>query len=105
MKFDDCPVYLQEYLNYIETIKLRSALTVKNYYTDIKLFLRFLKVDARLADENDFDNITIEDVPESLVRNVTLNDLLAFLSYTSSERDNHAQARARKAVALRQFFK
>ena len=105
MKFDDCPAYLQEYLNYIETIKLRSALTVKNYYTDIKLFLRFLKVDARLADENDFDNITIEDVPESLVRNVTLNDLLAFLSYTSSERDNHAQARARKAVALRQFFK
>ena len=105
MKFDDCPSYLQEYLNYIETIKLRSNLTVKNYYTDIKLFLRFLKVNAGLADENDFDKITIEDVPESIVKRSTLNDLLAFLSYTSSERDNHAQARARKAVALRQFFK
>lgn len=105
MKFDDCPTYLQEYLNYIETIKLRSSLTVKNYYTDIKLFLRFLKVNAGLTDESNFDKITVEDVPDNLVRSVKLNDLLAFLSYTSSERDNHAQARARKAVALRQFFK
>ena len=105
MKFNDCPSYLQEYLNYIETVKLRSALTVKNYYTDIKLFLRFLKVNNGLADESDFDNIRIEDTPEELVKKATLTDLLAFLSYASSERENKAQARARKAVALRQFFK
>lgn len=105
MKFDDCPAYLQEYLNYIETIKMRSKLTVKNYYSDIKLFLRFLKINSGIAETDEFEKIKIEDVPESLVRSVTLNDLLAFLSYTSSERDNHAQARARKAVALRQFFK
>ena len=105
MKFNDCPAYLQEYLNYIETIKLRSKLTVKNYYTDIKLFLRYIKVNNGLADGQDFDCIKIEDVPEDLVRKVTLTDLLDFLSYTSSERENRAQARARKAVALRQFFK
>lgn len=105
MKFNDCPAYLQEYLNYIETIKLRSKLTVKNYYTDIKLFLRFLKVSNGLDEGKDFNELDISDVSEALVKKVTLNDLLAFLSYTSSERDNHAQARARKAVALRQFFK
>ncbi|MBP3857628.1 MAG: tyrosine-type recombinase/integrase [Ruminiclostridium sp.] len=105
MKFDDCPFYLQEYLNYIETIKLRSQLTVKNYYTDIRLFLRYIKINGGLADEKDFDSVTIADVPESLVKKVTLNDLISFLSFTSSERSNHAQARARKAVALRQFFK
>ena len=105
MKFDDCPVYLQEYLNYIETIKMRSPLTIKNYYSDIKLFLRFLKVNAGIAETDEFEKIRIEDVPENLVRSVTLNDILAFLSYTSSERDNHSKARARKAVALRQFFK
>lgn len=105
MKFNDCPSYLQEYLNYIETVKLRSKLTLKNYYTDIKLFLRFLKVHNGLADEEDFAGIKIEDVPESLVKKTTLSDILEFLSYTSSERENHAPARARKAVALRQFFK
>lgn len=105
MKFDDCPAYLQEYLNYIETIKMRSPLTIKNYYSDIKLFLRFLKVNAGIAETDEFEKIRIEDVPEKLLRSVTLNDILAFLSYTSSERDNHSKARARKAVALRQFFK
>lgn len=105
MKYDDCPAYLQEYLNYIETIKLRSKLTVKNYYTDIRLFLRYLKMSNGLTEGIDFDNIRIDDTPENLVKNVKLNDILAFLTYTSSERENHAQARARKAVALRQFFK
>ena len=105
MKFDDCPSYLQEYLNYIETIKLRSKLTVKNYYTDIRLFLRYMKHTNGFANADEFNNTRIEDVPETLVKGVTLTDILAFLSFTSSERDNQAQARARKAVALRQFFK
>lgn len=105
MKFDDCPYYLQEYLNYIETVKLRSQLTVKNYYTDIKLFLRYLKVTNGLSGDTEFDKIKISDVSEQIIKKVTLSDILSFLSYTSSERDNHAKARARKAVALRQFFK
>ncbi|MBP5605509.1 MAG: site-specific integrase, partial [Ruminiclostridium sp.] len=77
MKFNDCPAYLQEYLNYIETVKLRSELTVKNYYTDIKLFLRFLKMSNNNISESEFDTITIEDVSESMIRKVTLNDILA----------------------------
>lgn len=105
MKFDDCPPYLQEYLDYMTTIKMRSELTVKNYYTDIRLFLRFLKQERGQSGGAEFDEIRIADVPRELLESVTLSDLLAFLSFTSAERDNHAKARARKAVALRQFFK
>ena len=105
MKFDDCPSYLQEYLNYISTIKMRSELTVKNYYTDIKLFLRFLKKENGLCTDMAFKDKKIYEVPEELVKQVTLSDLLSFLAYVSSERENHGKARARKAVTLRQFFK
>ena len=105
IKFNDCPPYLQEYLNYIATIKMRSELTVKNYYTDIKLFLRYIKQENGFCGKEDFNNITIADVSEELVKKTTLNDLLSFLAYVSSERDNHGNARARKAVSLRQFFK
>lgn len=104
MKFEDCPDYLQEYLNYISTIKMRSELTVKNYYVDLRLFLRYLKKD-RLSITDEMNEITIADVSDELVKSVTLNDLLAFLSYAASERDNKSKARARKAVSLRQFFK
>lgn len=76
-----------------------------NYYTDLKLFLRFIKKENGLCGNEDFGEIKIADVPENLVKKVTLSELLAFLSFVSSERDNHGKARARKAVALRQFFK
>ncbi|MCM1333803.1 MAG: tyrosine recombinase XerC [Bacteroides sp.] len=105
MRFDDCPPYVKEFLDYMATIKMRSELTVKNYYTDLRLFLRFLKQDRGLSGDLPFDEIAIADVPEELIRSVTLTDLLAFLSFALSERGNQAKARARKAVTLRQFFK
>ena len=83
----------------------RNGKNVKNYYSDLKLFLRYIKVQNNLADEKDFSAISISDVTEEMVKSVTLSDLLSFLSFTISERDNHSKARARKAVALRQFFK
>ena len=54
--YDDSPRYLTDYLNYIVTIKARSELTKKNYYTDLRLFLRFLKKKNGLVDKDvDFD--------------------------------------------------
>lgn len=102
----DSPQYLIDFLDYISVIKSRSPLTVKNYYCDLRLFLRYLKLhnDPSLGDF-EFSEITVSDTPEALVRNVTLNDILGFLHFTMDERDNHQKARARKAVSIRQFFK
>lgn len=103
---DDCPSYLNDYLNYIYTIKGRSELTLKNYYSDLRLFLRFLKIKNSLVEKNvEFSEIRIFDVSEELVKKVQLSDIVEFLHFVSSERDNHPKARSRKAVAIRQFFK
>ncbi len=102
----DAPVCLTEYLNYLTTIKNRSQLTALNYYTDLKMFMRFLKIKNKLvAEDTDFSEITIADLDEKYIRNVTLSDAMEFLSFTVSERSNHANARSRKAVSLRQFYK
>ncbi len=102
----DAPQYLIDFLDHISVIKGRSALTVKNYYCDLRLFLRYIKIknDPSLS-ENDFSEITIVDTPETYVKNVTLTDIMAFLHFTMDERQNHQKARARKAVSIRQFFK
>ena len=103
---NSAPSYLVEFLDYMATIKARSPLTVYNYYTDIKLFLRFLKQQRKLVSaEVPFDKIEIHDIPESVIRSVTLNDLMAFLYFTLRDRQNDTRARSRKAVSLRQFFK
>lgn len=103
---NDSPAYLSDFLIYLSTVKIRSALTVKNYYCDLRLFLRFLKLkkDPSLSD-TDFSQITIADVPEEYVKDVTLSDILEFLNFTIDKRLNQPKARARKAVAIRQFFK
>lgn len=102
----DSPQYLIDFLDYMSVIKNRSALTVKNYYCDLRLLLRYLKVqnDPSLGNQ-EFSEISVSDTPEALVRTVTLNDILGFLHFTMDERDNHQKARARKAVSIRQFFK
>lgn len=103
---DDAPQYLIDFLDHISVIKGRSQLTVKNYYCDLRLFLRYLKInnDPSLSSA-EFSNISIADTPDFYVKNVTLTNIMGFLHYTMDNRDNHQKARARKAVAIRQFFK
>ena len=102
----DAPQYLTDFLDHISIIKGRSQLTVKNYYCDLRLFLRYLKInnDPSLKSA-DFSEIKIFDVPDSAVKKVTLTDIMSFLHFTMDNRDNHQKSRARKAVAIRQFFK
>lgn len=102
----DAPQYLIDFLDHISVIKGRSNLTVKNYYCDLRLFLRYLKVqnDPALSEKN-FSEIVIADTPESYIKSVTLTDIMGFLHFTMDERQNQQKARARKAVAIRQFFK
>ena len=102
----DAPACLTEYLNYLTTIKNRSQLTALNYYTDLRMFMRFLKIKNKLVPEDtELSEITIGDLDEKYIRNVTLSDAMEFLSFTVSERSNQAKARSRKAVSLQQFYK
>lgn len=103
---DDSPQYLSDFLDYMAVIKGRSALTIKNYYSDLRLFLRYLKVNNDPALKNsDFSQITISDVPDQLIKSVTLTNILGFLHFSMEQRQNEQKARARKAVSIRRFFK
>ena len=106
-KYDDAPKLLKDYLVYLQLVKNRSELTVLNYYTDIRSFLRFYKIKQGRASDDpaEFQNIKISDITESDIKTVDLMLAQDFLIYTKNEKDNHPQARYRKGVALRQFFK
>jgi len=102
---NDAPPYLLEFLNYTATVKGRSENTIKNYYADLKQYFRFMKKKHGLVSGIDFGEIKIADLPEDILKNSGLNDALEFLHFISSERGNNAKSRARRAVALRQFYK
>ena len=103
--YDEAPTIVRDFLNYIETIQGKSANTTKEYFYDLRLFLRFLKQNCGEVDKNtEFDKIEISDMTIQNIKSVTLSDLYTFMSFVSKERDNSASARARKVASLKSFF-
>lgn len=100
------PYCLIQYLDYLSAIKAKSDLTVLEYASDLRLFFRFLKKQNGFVDSNvSFEDITVADLSEEIIYNVTISDAYAFLAFCRTERKNDNNSRARKAVALKRFYR
>lgn len=116
-RYTDCPQILRDFLTYHETIKGQSQKTISEYYLDLRMFLRFIKlmrndmpIDTRLED------ISIKDVDLEFIRSITTSEIFDFLSYLANDRTVNpdspalehgieAAARARKLSAIKSFYK
>ena len=116
-RYSDCPQILRDFLTYHETIKGQSQKTISEYYLDLRMFLRFIKlmrhdmpIDTRL------DDIPIKDVDLDFIRTITTSEIFDFLSYLANDRTPNpdsaapdhgiaAAARARKLSAIKSFYK
>lgn len=100
------PKILIDFLNYLETIKGKSHNTIEAYKIDLTLFFKYLKVykGYLIQDDTEFDKIQINDIQEKFVKNITLSDLYAFLSFTEKQRNNGSYARARKVATIKSYF-
>ncbi len=101
----DAPYYLKDFITYMETIKGKSSKTVDEYFLDLRTFLRYMLVLKKQASLENFDEISIRDIPIDFIKEITLHDLYEYLSYTLRERLNNANSRARKVSSLKSFFK
>lgn len=105
-EFKTLPLSVVEFLNYMSVIKNKSELTVLEYASDLRLFFRYLLIYRKKVDENtDFDSIDISGIGLDMIETVSIQDAYAFLSYCRNARKNDAASRARKASALRAYFK
>jgi len=114
-RYSDCPFVLKEFLVYHETIKGQSKLTISEYYLDLRMFLRFVKLMRdELPIHTNLNDIDIRGISLDFIREIDTSDVFEFLSYLASERENSsgahthgisASARARKLSAIKSFFK
>lgn len=110
----DCPQILREFLSYHETIKGQSKKTVSEYYLDLRMFLRFVKLMRNDMPYNTpLDEISIQDVDLDFVDKITSAEIFDFLSYLANDRVNEmdsgsrgigSAARARKLSAIKAFY-
>ncbi len=116
-KFEDCPQILRDFLIYHQDIKGQSPRTIDEYYLDLRMFLRFIKLMRNdMPIHTQLEDISIKDVDVAFLEEITTSDVFDFLSYLSNDRainpDSPAPdygisptARARKLSALKSFFK
>jgi len=103
--FSEAPQMVRDFLSYMETIKGKSKNTVKEYFFDLRMFFKFMKLHKNLVDKNvDFEHIPIHDITVDFIKNITLSDLYEYMTYISRERDNKARTRARKVASLKSFY-
>lgn len=115
--YKDCPQILREFLTYHETIKGQSPLTISEYYLDIRMFLRFIKLMRNdMPIQTNLDDIDIKNVDIDFIRRIDTSDIYDFLSFLANDRvinpesnlpeyGIEASARARKLSSIKSFYK
>ena len=116
-RYHDCPQVLREFLIYHENIKGQSPLTISEYYLDLRMFLRFIKLMRNdMPMSTNLDDIDIKEVDIQFIRDIDTSDIFDFLSYLANDRainpDSAAPeygispaARARKLSSIKSFYK
>lgn len=116
-KYVGCPQILRDFLAYHETIKGQSQRTISEYYLDLRMFFRFIRLMRNdMPINTKLDDIDIRDVDIEFIRKITTSDIFDFLSYLANDRvinpDSMApeygiesSARARKLSAIKSFYK
>ena len=116
-RYHDCPQILRDFLVYHENIKGQSQLTISEYYLDLRMFLRFMKLMRNdMPISTDLDDIDIRDIDIAFIREIDTSDIFDFLSYLVNDRAVNPEssapeygispaARARKLSAIKSFYK
>lgn len=117
-RYYDCPQILRDFLSYHETIKGQSQRTINEYYLDLRMFFRFMKLmrnDMSIRSTN-LEDIPIKDIDLEFIQEITVSDIYDFLSYLATDRTVNPDspvpeygiapaARARKLSTLKSFYK
>ena len=116
-KYTDCPQILRDFLAYHENIKGQSPRTISEYYLDLRMFLRFIRLMRNDMPLNTpLEDIPIKDIDLKFIETITTSEIFDFLSYLANDRpinpDSPAPdrgieppARARKLSAIKSFYK
>lgn len=96
---------IDDFLDYMKATKGASENTVKEYYYDLRMFVRFIKRRKGLVDSSiDFDDIPIEDINAELFESVTKQDIYAYNAFLERERKISNRSKFRKISSIRSFY-
>ncbi|MCQ2407256.1 MAG: tyrosine-type recombinase/integrase [Oscillospiraceae bacterium] len=99
------PLFLSDYLTYLDVIRGKAKRTVNEYYEDICLFLRWLHCKNLKRPEADCGEIDISEITVSEMEAVTVTVLYDYIKYLRDFRGNTPRSVSRRLSAVRSLFK
>ena len=96
---------IDDFLDYMKATKGSSDNTIREYYYDIIIFVRFIKRRKNLSEgiEN-FDDIPVEDITPEILESVTKQDIYAYNAFLERERKISNRSKFRKISSVRSFY-
>ncbi len=103
--YKDIPLFLNDFLDYLKTIKSLAPSTIHEYYLDLRLFLKFIEYRKSPINYDGVDDIDVSNFDIEMLKKVNLIDLHSYIAFRDDSRDNSSTTRARKISSLRTFYK
>ncbi|RVU54191.1 tyrosine recombinase XerC [Anaerosphaera multitolerans] len=95
---------LDDFLAYLKTTKGSSDTTIREYYYDIRTFLRFILVRKNYVKDVEFNEVDIDEIDIEILKSVDKQDIYAFNSFLENQKNNSNKTKYRKISAIRTFF-
>ncbi len=102
MKYTDAPAFLKGFLMHKKVISNRSDLTCNEYALDLCNFFRFTYARLNKIEEKDVD---LDKLGIEFAASLKSEHIYEYMLHVSLEKNNGAASRARKLVAIREFYK
>lgn len=105
-EFRTFPMILRDYASYTTAIRGNSKKTVCEYLLDLRTFFRFMRMREEALDltMDEFESLSISHMDLEDVKRITTQNIIDFLMFIGTERDNSTTTRMRKLSAIKSFF-
>ena len=99
------PLFLNDYLTYLDVIRGKAARTVNEYYNDIAMFLRWLYCFTHKQPVSEAADVLLTAVGTEELQQVTVSVLYDYIRYLRDVRGNTPRSVSRRMSAVRSLFK
>ncbi len=105
-ELQELPKVVQQYLTHQSVVLHKSQLTVLEYGSDLRSFLRFLMQESgSVGSEIPFSEIDVKNIREELIFNANANDVYDYINFCRNEKNNSENTRLRKFSSISSFYK
>ena len=104
--WQESPEILRRFLLYVQTVKGQSSKTINEYFLDLRIFFRYMKIKKQKCQSDiEFEKIKINDIDLEFLKDIGTVDIFEYMNYLIQVRNNNSSARSRKVASLKSFFK